>query len=966
MRYSMMSDGGGEIPADLEKDPAAAAASASSTSANSYTKTVRMSPVVGKTYKFWFTYLYEDPETKKISESENSPVFKTTFDIPNGTLPVENLLLTPGIKSYGVKFNINPASVQTDIIIYESLTGTFTGEEYIVFVGTSTNVTIQVDSFAPRWVKVTVRDNWLDANRSSVIAGPVSILTNNPDTSTPPKAPAGVQVSGAIDPEDKSGFSIQMDVSWTASTDTNTNGYVIRWSANNPSTTANPLWEYGQVDGRATNKFSITGLTPNTVYYWQVTAKSPFNAISWDTSVTGQVASGQFGPISDPNAPEGNIQLRSIISIGGKSADLFKIGTGITQSINTSTTITPSLVPGTYNGIILDRSTTNFGHNYWLNTGQFRVGSSSSFLYWDGANIYTTGKINATGGSFTGDVRLNGGTLHTGATPTSGARIMFNSSGLFGYNSSSTTNETGQTFALTAADGKIDAKEGYVGGWTIFGSAQAGGSIYSNNTKLESRGVLTIGDNPAGSLASIVRLSAVDPNYRIWVGSQDGSNAKFKVGIDGTLHASNAVLSVSSGGVYDSIVAAQQAAIAANGTATGAATTADGKNSIFRTGSTPTALKAGDIWINSNDANKLYVATAPGTLNWVLSRDTAIQAAVDKADSALEKATAAVNTANNAYPASNFSKSAILQAINASTNGATLSGGVLEAGTVLADNVVSTYVYAGFISADKINAGTLQGRDINVTGENIGTGTFDSDSQTYGNISSSSNALTTMYTRTPIGGYSGVKSVGVNAIALISTATAGVTSSWYPYYDGAGDLGIKAGSTTSTYRWRNLRLTGDVYIGGDGSTNAVGTTAGPIIRLLNTGRIYANTLGSGSGGPIVQDSNGYIRVSSSSRRYKENILPSSESLLNDVLKINPVTFSYKEEFSGLETNPTLYGLIAEEVDEIQGLKKIINYNLEGTPESISYDKLSVVLAVALKELSEKVDSISSRLDALEG
>jgi hypothetical protein len=389
-------------------------------------------------------------------------------------------------------------------------------------------------------------------------------------------------------------------------------------------------------------------------------------------------------------------------------------------------------VSGTYNGIILDRSTTNFGHNYWLNTGQFRVGSSSSFLYWDGADIYTTGKINATGGSFTGDIQLASGTLYAGSNPNSGARVRLSNAGIFAYNSSSTNNTTGLTFSLQQSNGQIDAREGTVGGWTL-----ATTGLSSTNTKIESNGTITLGDI-TGTLGSIIRLSATDP-FRIWVGSQDSAVARdnyFAVSREGVMYARGAVITgnvqITSGSTYDSIVAAQAAAAAANSTAgtastnaTAALTTANGKNSIFRTGSTPTALKAGDIWINFNDQNKLYVAEAAGVNNWVLSRDASIAAAVATADDALAKATAAVNTANNAYPAANFSKSAILQAINASSNGTKLNGGVLEAGTVVADNVVSTYVYAGFISADKINAGTLQGRDINVTGETLGTGTFD-------------------------------------------------------------------------------------------------------------------------------------------------------------------------------------------------------------------------------------------------
>jgi len=655
MKYNMMHDGGG-IPADLEKDDADAAVAAASTSAGSYTKTIRMVPVKDKTYKFFFTYLHEDEETKLITESERSPAYLVNHVIENGTLPVQGLTLTSGFKSYGVKFTINPLSTQDDVVIFESLTSDFAVQN-IVYVGTSTNVTIQTSSYAPRWVKVRSRDRWDDLNISEVTAGPVEILNSEIDTTKVPKAPTGVSVTPSIDPEDKSGFSIKIDVSWTASTDADTNGYVIRWSPNNPETVTNPLWEYGQVDGKATTKFSITGLTPNTVYYWQVTAKSPFNSISWNTGVAGQVASGSFGPVSDPNAPAGNVQLRSILSIGGKTADLFKIGTGITQSINTSNTITPAQTAGTYNGIILDRSTTNFGHNYWLNTGQFRVGSASSFLYWDGSDVYTTGKINATGGTFTGNLRVTTGSIIAGGTfatdgSVSGARVVMQSGGLYAHDAAGA-----QSVFIQSSDGLIDARKGYIGGWTLNGTSKTVGSIESSNTKIESNGVITLGD-ATGTLPSIVRLSATDPDYRLWVGSQVAANAKFKVGIDGTLYATNAVL-----GTGSSI-----AGYVTNGSFSSTLASYVTSNTLSTT-------------LNS------YV-TNLGLTSTLNSYSTSQQIAA-------------------AYlPTTSFDKVAILRKLNAGTNGATLNGGILEARTIAADALVADYVYTGVLTGNVIRTQT--------------------------------------------------------------------------------------------------------------------------------------------------------------------------------------------------------------------------------------------------------------------
>lgn len=195
-------------PADLEISPVVAAASASAGSKDSYTKKVRLPLVKNKVYKFWATYLHEDEETKKITESDRSPVFQTTFDIPNLTKAVKNLTLTPGFKSYGVKFDLDTESIQEDVVIFESLTSNFTTQN-IVYVGTSTNVTVQTANYLPRWVKVRSRDKWDDDNISEATAGPVTPLNSEIDTTKVPKAPTGVSVTPSIDPEDKSGFSIK-------------------------------------------------------------------------------------------------------------------------------------------------------------------------------------------------------------------------------------------------------------------------------------------------------------------------------------------------------------------------------------------------------------------------------------------------------------------------------------------------------------------------------------------------------------------------------------------------------------------------------------------------------------------------------------------------------------------------------------------------------------------------------------
>jgi hypothetical protein len=927
-------------PADLEISPVVAAASASAGSKDSYTKKVRLPLVKNKVYKFWATYLHEDEETKKITESDRSPVFQTTFDIPNLTKAVKNLTLTPGFKSYGVKFDLDTESIQEDVVIFESLTSNFATQN-IVYVGTSTNVTVQTANYLPRWVKVRSRDKWDDDNISEATAGPVTPLNSEIDTTKVPKAPTGVSVTPSIDPEDKSGFSIKIDVSWTASTDADTNGYVIRWSANNPATTANPLWEYGQVDGKATTTFSITGLTPNTVYYWQVTAKSPFNSISWDTTVPGQVASGTFGPVSDPNAPAGNLQLRSVLSIGGKTADLFKIGTGITQSINTSTTITPTQTSGTYNGIILDRSTTNFGHNYWLNTGQFRVGSASSFLYWDGSDVYTTGKINATGGVFTGNLRVTTGSIIAGGTfaqdgTVSGARVVMQSGGLYAHSA-----DGAQSVVIQASDGLIDARKGFIGGWTINATTQTDGYIQSSNTKIESNGNITLGDITA-SLPSVVKLSATDPTYRLWVGSNSSSNAPFRVTKEGKLYASGAVFGT--GTSVEGYATSDQLTATNSNLATTNSNLATTNSNISGFSSTITALNNRVGTVETDKANSSDVNTALGLKANSADVNTALglKANLSALDAKLD---------TNA-----FSVLAVAQRINQiDTNLVTIDGGKLTAGSVdtlqlavgavtaieiAAGTITANEIAAGAITAEKIEAGTI------TAGKIAATQTFSGHTIVGNRIATSSSS-----TRVEL-----VNSTNDSLRAIISGTTVGhilgygtsTTGGMVMHYGSTANPDVTSG---------HVRVMSNYAVLAGTSTNYVEADSNSIYLRNGTGGVLGNLNSLTSGSANMRYTGSQMYYVTSTRDSKTNIQDISFTD-NQIKALRPRQFQGKEDLRwGIERYGL--GLIAEEVAEIEGLETILDKDVEGNLVGINYDRISIALLDTIKRILNRLDALEA-------
>ena len=905
-------------PADLEKTNDAAAASASATSKSSYTKTIKMPLVKGKDYKFWFKYQYEDPNTKEVTLSDSSPIWKETFAIPNLTKGVLNLVLTAGYKSYGVKFDIDPTSIQEDIVIYESLTSTNIGNE--VYRGTSTNVTIPTNSITTRWITVRTRDKWDDLNKTDTGPLPVTPLNPDPDTSTPPSPPTGVTASGSIDIDDKSGFSGKLDVSWTASTDTNTAGYVIRWSTQNPSVVTSPLWEYGQVDGKATTKFTVTGLLPNTLYYYQVTAKSPYNAISWASP-----SSGTFGPIVDANAPADVwAQIRSVLSVGGKTADLFKIGTGITQSINTSTTITPTQTSGTYSGIILNKSTTNFGHNYWLNTGQFRVGSSSAFLYWDGSDLYTTGKINATGGSFTGDVKLDGGTLFAGANANSGQRVRLNSSGIFAYKSNGD-----QTFSLDTA-GYLNSTSGLIGGWNL------GATTLSNNGVVldSSAGQISVGSAPSNS----VYLSSTG-NFRMWAGAQVPTDAaaKFKVGSDGILYAQGAVIGLGAGSTIDGY--ATTSALG-NYTLTSVTTGINSrltnvegnyvnvstlnssvatKNTTFVTSDStqPYANKAGDLWINGGDSNSIWTANSAG-YNWT-EKSNGKYATTVSLNSKLSAGGYAIAAQDG-------------QITNITSNGIFITPGTFKISNTN-ESAPSSGAYllmnsAGITAFD----GTNTTFAISSSGSasfrgNISASTFSGGSITIGATESSTGYINTLGTK------SDITTMVIKAIGHASTSNSGWTTSCYPWSDNTHSLGI------GSFSWANL-YTGNAYFnngtthkitGGDATLNGYAVTGGYGIfshwapRLDNTYDLGGTAAAGQLSGDVTrrwrQLYSNNSTISTSDARLKTDIT-NSELGLEFINKLRPVTYRWLE---GSKKEVTID-------------KEVIHYGRDG----VSIDKIDIV------------------------
>ena len=951
---------GYRLPPDLELSTAAAVASAAAGSKDSYTKTIKMPLVKGKEYRFFFTYKHEDPETKEIKESDRSPVWKETFAIPNLTKAVLNLTLTQGYKSYGVKFDLDPLSVHEDIVIYESLTSTSLGNE--VYRGTSTNVTIPTNSIATRWITVRTRDKWDDLNKTDTGPLPVTPLNPDPDTSTPPAGMTTTSATAVIDPNDKSGFGAMPTITWAESTDANTKGYSIRWSTDNPSSVPNPMWEYNNVDGKSTTTFVVTGLTPNTIYYYEVAPKSAYNAINWANKTSGTFSA------TDNTAGGAWSRLKSYLSIGGATEDLFKIGTQIVQKVNNSITTTATYTADTTvnNGIILNKSTTNVGNNYWLNSGHFRVGNESSFLYWNGSDLYTTGKINATGGSFSGDVKLDGGTLFAGANANSGQRVRLNSSGIFAYSAQSTGSNF-QTFSLDTA-GYMNATSGLIGGWNL------GATTLSNNGVVldSSVGQISVGSAPSNS----VYLSSTG-NYRMWAGSQSPTDAaaKFKIGSDGTLYATGAVIGLGAGssidgyattsalnsytltsvttGINSRLQTVEGAYVNVSTLNSSVAT----KNTTFVTADStqPYANKAGDLWINGGDNNSIWTANGAG-YNWT-EKSNGKYATTVALSSKLSAGGYAIAAANG-------------QITNITSNGIYITPGTFKisntnesapsTGGYMLINSAGITAYDGTDTTFAINSSggsaSFKGNISGSTGSFTGTLVSGTDSTASGYINTGATKN--------VPGYGDVKYLQVKAIGLQSTSNSGWVSTSYPWLDNSYSLG------SGSFSWNLLYLGGAAYFAG-------GTT----IKIDANGYGTLNRLGLVGGYGVIGDwsplSDSTESLGTSTRRWRDvwsvdtsinssdfrfkKDIANSNLGLSFIKKLNPISYKWKNSKAEMvleestEQRETTPG-IKEDVAVM--LPKISGYNAKGEEiiETTSSEGVRTHYGFIAQDVKEALDS----------
>jgi hypothetical protein len=432
------------------------------------------------------------------------------------------------------------------------------------------------------------------------------------------------------------------------------------------------------------------------------------------------------------------------------------------------------------------------------------------------------------------------------------------------------------------------------------------------------------------------------------------------------------------------------AANLANTQATTAIALAGTKNTVFYSGTAPTANAVNDQWINTADGNKLYIWN--GTA-WISVQDTAIAAAQSASVAAQSTANGknaiyrqgttpttpyvgttfivgdiwfntALDNAVSYWTGAAWSATSLGNNALSSISASKITAGTIDASIITVSNINAGNISTGTLAAARIATGSLNASVITsgtITASQIATGTITATQIATGTITATQISSSYIYAgtinATQITANSGTFTGGISAasgniagwtISSTQLSSGGGAS----YLDSAGNIllsgtfsavgSVTAGSLTSN---NQLVVTGTSTL--SGTTNATGNRTG----TSSTANGYFNS------------TSGYFTYSTaSSERYKNSIVDLqtvADFAPSKILELRPRAFKYNNDY--LQENDQRYGkmlpgFISEEIAEILPIAVDIQ---DGKIETWN-ERMLIPGIVALLQEQE------SRLNKLEG
>jgi hypothetical protein len=485
---------------------------------------------------------------------------------------------------------------------------------------------------------------------------------------------------------------------------------------------------------------------------------------------------------------------------------------------------------------------------------------------------------------------------------------------------------------IDAANGRIIANAGTIGGWTLSDSL-----LSQNNARLSSTGYIELGGS---STDNIIRLDANDATYRMWIGRNSSTTAPFKVTKEGVLYATGAVLTNLE--IGSTLSDGTSLTTVKTNAATGATALQPGGTLTGNVSGTVGGIAVATV---TSGASSGASAIQPGN-GVTLKNDRTIESIIAGTTLTLK---------------SGGTKPVIINDTGLKMNDGTQDTLFLDASTGSAVFRGTVYASAGEFSG-KVTAGSgkIGEWTISTDGYLSSSDTFFYPSTTPGGNASTYSFITTR----GIGAYSAVIGDTYNTATVTALTVKGAATI-------NGNFGVVGGSIINGSQ--GISSTGSISAGVGGFTTAAGLFIGQGAEFNST--IYANTLGVYTGtsayavrqvyaGGTGTNATGYLRVNTSSRKFKKEIEPLVQGKYLDLLtSLKPV--SYLDRNEDIES-PRAFGLIAEEVAEIPELKAgLVPRDADGNPGAVHYELVGVLGVMALKEIKEMLIEINSRLDALE-
>ena len=149
------------------------------------------------------------------------------------------------------------------------------------------------------------------------------------------------------------------------------------------------------------------------------------------------------------------------------------------------------------------------------------------------------------------------------------------------------------------------------------------------------------------------------------------------------------------------------------------------------------------------------------------------------------------------------------------------------------------------------------------------------------------------------------------------------------------------------------------------ASNGIGVGTSTGVQITGTTSLNSQTnypgVATGAGTSMVVVTTGSrIAIVTSSERFKEEVkYITSPGWLDKVMQMKPITYKTSVDFTTEgEPNETQIGFLAEDIYDIGGdLEKAVILDPLGDPFSLSYDRLTVFLMLAIKELKAEIDQL---------